>query len=345
MTYLPDAGAENAPDWDENTRVLEWETSYVPKEGMTYTVRLEPQQVGYWPTNVEARGVFLDNKNRSGEFVFEVPYVTVLNPGILATPETPPVPPTHTPTPPPTVTPTPRPQPIYLPVNLHQRCTIVEEHVDIVLVLDISTSMRTLTQNGRPKIDAILDASKAFAGTIDLTPNELDQYSQVGVVGFNNDAWVELALTNDLNAIYSGLDRLPARMAEFTRLDLGVEVGGAAAVGANHKPDNEPVVVFLTDGLPNQVPYAEDGTMETTVVRAAEEAKRNGVVFYTIGVGIPNSPDPAQRINPDLLTEIAGDADRYFEAADAEGVRAIYEGLKIVRNCERQRWGRVSPNP
>ena len=64
------------------------------------------------------------------------------------------------------------------------------------------------------------------------------------------------------------------------------------------RTSNTPVVILLTDGLPNQVPYAEDGTVETTILRYAVAAKAAGVVMYTIGVGVPNSPDINQRINP-----------------------------------------------
>jgi len=245
MHYILDAG-DSAPKWDENLRELEWQTVQVPKQGVTYTARVEPKEVGFWPTNVEAKGTFLDNKNRSGEFTFEVPYVTVLNPNVQGTPSAPPPPPTYTPTPPPT--PTPRPRPIYLPVNLKQKCQIQEHHADIVLVLDMSTSMTWPTQNGRQKVEAVEEASKSFAATIDMTPNELDQYSQVGVVGFNHDAWVEVGLTNNLGDVYSAIGRLPDGMRQHTRLDLAVERGGETALGPGHKADNTPVVILLTDG-------------------------------------------------------------------------------------------------
>jgi uncharacterized protein YegL len=276
--------------------------------------------------------------------LFEVPFITVLSPGIVSTPAIPPVPPTYTPTPEPTVTPTPRPQPIYLPVNLNQRCQVTEAHADIVLMLDVSTSMTRATSAGRSKMEAVLEASKAFAGAIDMTPNELNQYGQMSVAGFNATAWVEVPLTNDLNAVYAALDRLPSKMREFTRLDLAVTTMGEAVLGPNHKPENEPVVVLLTDGLPNQVPYAEDGTMETTVIRAADALRANGIEsIYTIGVGVPDSPDPNQRINPELLIAIAGDEDRYFEASDAEEVSDILEDLKSTQSCGKLRWGDPIP--
>jgi Mg-chelatase subunit ChlD len=339
MLYLEDVNQEDPPSWNPNERVLSWVANHVPKDGVTYTFRVEPQQVGYWPTNVEAKGTMLDNKSRSGEFFFEVPYVTVMNPNPLATPADPPTPPTHTPAPPPTVTitPTPRPRPIYLPINYKQICAVTERHADIVLMLDVSSSMSFPTSAGRSKIEAVVEASKAFVSAVDLSPSPLNQHGQVAVAGFNNTAWVETPLTNDLNELYAALDRLPAKMREYTRLDLAVITSGQAGLGANHKPENNVVIVLLTDGLPTRVPRAADGTMETTIIGHADALRLQGITnIYTIGVGVPDSENPNQRINPDLLRRIAGDGSRYFETADAEQVRDILQSFSTSTSCAKR---------
>jgi Mg-chelatase subunit ChlD len=147
-----------------------------------------------------------------------------------------------------------------------------------------------------------------------------------------------VGLTNDLSQVLGAIDVLPDRMAEHTRLDLALGTGTDTALDpARHKPENDPVVILLTDGLPNQVPYDEDGTVETTVLRQATRAKEAGVVIYTIGVGVPDSPDINERINPVLLRAIASNEDYYFQTPDAEDVGAIYAGLKLVKKCERLR--------
>jgi hypothetical protein len=89
---------------------------------LTYSLEVEPLQPGYWPTNVEATGEFVDSQQRRSSFTFDVPWVTVLRAVPIPTPILSPAPPaptpTTTPTPLPTNTHTPRPEPIYLPKNL-----------------------------------------------------------------------------------------------------------------------------------------------------------------------------------------------------------------------------------
>src|SRR5262249_18711917 len=160
--------------------------NYVPKDGITITYRLRPLDTGYHPTNVEATGELTDNQNRTRDFDFPVPHVMVLQPFPMATPTEPPPTPTatNTPivrTPPPTPTPPPRPpppppppltppptptnpptrvpQPIYLPILLKEECTPTVKLPDVVLVLDISTSMDRETQGGESKLQATINAA------------------------------------------------------------------------------------------------------------------------------------------------------------------------------------------
>jgi Mg-chelatase subunit ChlD len=89
------------------------------------------------------------------------------------------------------------------------------------------------------------------------------------------------------------------------------------------------VVLLLTDGLPNRVPPAEDGRPETTILRAADEAKRAGIRIYTVGLG------QQVQISADLLRAIASTPGMYREAPDASALRSIYTELAGVVRCER----------
>ena len=85
------------------------------------------------------------------------------------------------------------------------------------------------------------------------------------------------------------------------------------------------MVVLLTDGLPNRVPTpAAGGSQEDTVLAVAAELKAAGIRLYTIGVGRPDAPELADRINPDLLRAAASGPELYFEAPDAEDLARIY---------------------
>jgi hypothetical protein len=73
---------------------VRWSDVYVPRDGVTYTLKVRPNRAGYLPTDVEARGRIVDVKGRGRTWTFEVPWITVLAPTPAAIP---------------LVTPTPRP--------------------------------------------------------------------------------------------------------------------------------------------------------------------------------------------------------------------------------------------
>ncbi|MFQ5460617.1 MAG: VWA domain-containing protein, partial [Anaerolineae bacterium] len=255
--------------------------------------------------------------------------------------------PTASPSPTTTATPTATrlPEPIYLPLILGERCTERRAHADIVLVLDVSTSMRRETAAGRRKMEAVQDAALLFLDQIRLTPDEAGSFDQVAIVGFNRDAWIAQSLTNRVADLQLAVQLLPDRMEQFTRLDLGLERGGEALSDPARRPDNRGVVVLLTDGLPNQVPYAEDGTMETTVLQAARALKAADISVFTIGVGRPDAPDPIDRINADLLRRVASQPDMFFQTPDAEQLGAIYGEIAVTIGCPpgRHKWGEPWP--
>ena len=226
-------------------------------------------------------------------------------------------------TPPPTATRLPRP--IYLPLIANERC--VQVYVDVTLVLDMSTSMARPTRSGRAKVEAAIAAGVQLISLLDLAPDRDGLSDQAAVVGFNRIAWTAQGLTNDAAALRRSLYGLPAGMQEYTRLDLAVRQGAGAALGPGHRTENVPVVVLLTDGLPNQVPVAEDGSMATTILREAGAAKAKGVRFFTVGVGAPED------IDGDLLMRIASGRNDYRYAPDAEDLARIYAELGGRLRC------------
>lgn len=336
-----------APDKGDPASGLTWVTSYVPKDGITITFRVRPLETGYHPTNVQAVGQLVDNQNRSRDFTFPLPFVTVLQPFPLATPSEPPPTPTITPsptptntvvvppTPTPTATPTRVPDPIYLPILLREDCTRTYIYADVVLVLDISTSMDRPTSAGRSKLDASIAAAKDFVRVVDLSPDAQGRYSQIGVVGFNDDAWTEIGLSNNEAAIQRALSDLPKRRNQGTRLDKAFQQGESALFGAGRRPENTAVIVLLTDGLPNRVPLGPDGRQESTVIAAADKVKARDAIVYTIGIGEPTD------ISPELLTTCATSPEHFFYQADAEDLQHVYNEIAYSFGCPgRHDWSK-----
>jgi Mg-chelatase subunit ChlD len=342
MQYVTDS-AQPAPNKGDPTTGFTWQANYVPRDGITITFKVRPLETGYHPTNVQAVGELLDNQNRSKDFDFPLPHVTVLQPFPLATVTLPPPTPTYTPTPTPTntppftptptntPTPTPTPTrvpgPIYLPILLREACERQYVFADIVLVLDVSTSMDRPTREGRSKMSAAIAAAQDFVSVVDLTPDEQGRHSQMAVVGFNREAWTEIGLSKDRAALDRALANLPKRRQTFTRLDLAFEQGQKTLFGPGRIETNTPVIVLLTDGLPEMVPVGPDGTKQSTVRLAAQRAKDAGARVYTIGIGAPTD------IDPQLLADCASAPGDYYYQADAEDLSHIYNEIAFSFGC------------
>ena len=326
------------PDAEQTRMQWKWRLSESTDE-VTVTFRAKPVDPGAFTSGVA--GEWRDSANRLGKKeVVSEPITVIDDPCFTPTPTVPTVVvPTFTETPVPTATATdvptrtpvptatPRPKPIYLPLALSEECVPEEKHADVVLVIDVSTSMRRESRTGRTKLEATQDAAKAFVSFMDLQPDALGRHDQVAIVGFNRTAWIQAPLGADAAVISQAIDDLTNKMAELTRLDLALQRGAEAILQGARRNENTPVLVLLTDGLPNQVPPAEDGSVETTVLRAASAAKQAGIIVYTVAIGAPEDT------NPKLLIGCASTPDRYYYTPDPEDLEGIYRAIAHSIDC------------
>ena len=224
--------------------------------------------------------------------------------------------PTPTVTPTSTPTPTPLPRPLYLPLLHVERCTFRDWGVDVVLVIDSSSSMEARTEEYGP---SKLGAAVAAAGVIvDYMDYDLDR---VGVVQFNDAATVLTALTGEWAVARGALQRVT--MQPGTRIDAGVEAArqlletappreGADDPPAGGGSGQQRVVVLLTDGRPTT-------SRATQVVTAAERLKATGATLYTVGLG----PDA----DPDLLLLMATSVGTYYHSPGTSELARIYRDI------------------
>jgi len=124
-------------------------------------------------------------------------------------------------------------------------------------------------------------------------------------------------------------------------LDLALDWGVLALAAPDRVRDNTPVMILLTDGLPNRVPTPiPSGTREDTVLAAARRAKLLGYRVYAIGFGRPDAPDLADRINPDLLRALASEPSMFYQTPDGEELAEIYSEIAYSIGCPTGRfWG------
>lgn len=233
--------------------------------------------------------------------------------------------------PPPSQTSTrqPPPAPLYLPLLLRSGCASGARWVDVALIIDLSTSMGRLGAEGRSKIDGLADALLAF---IDRLLAD-DPGHRIALVGFHHRAFLLHEASSDAGQLKKALGSLQLRLEEGTRLDLALELGASSLPGPA-AAERAQALILLTDGLPNQVPTPPGGgSMEATVLQAAQRAKAGGMTLYTIGYGRADAPDPLDRIHESLLRSIATSPAHFRQTTDPDALTTIYQDLAEALPC------------
>jgi len=208
--------------------------------------------------------------------------------------------------------------------------TVRTEGIDIVLAMDVSSSM--LAEDLAPNR---LEAAKAVAAEF-VAGRRNDR---VGLVVFAGEAFTQAPLTLDHSVIVDLLTQMEVGMiADGTTVGMGLAtaVKRLQASSAESK-----VVVLLTDGRSN--------TGEIGPVTAAQMAQALGVKVYTIGVGsrgtarVPvDDPLVGRRYvtmqvdvdEPTLQAVAETTGGLYFRATDTEGLARIYQEIDALETTE-----------
>ena len=187
------------------------------------------------------------------------------------------------------------------------------EGIDIMLVLDISSSM--LAQDFQPNR---LEAMKKVAA--DFIDNRVSD--RVGLVSFSGEAFSVCPLTQDhevLKALLSGL--------ECGILEQGTAIGMGLATGVNRLKESKAqskIIILLTDGG-NNAGYIDPMT-------AANLAKEFGIKVYSIGIGsvdlMQYGAAQAQDFDEEVLIKIATATDgKYFHAGAVSQLKEVYSTI------------------
>ncbi|HKS07471.1 MAG TPA: VWA domain-containing protein [Gemmatimonadaceae bacterium] len=200
------------------------------------------------------------------------------------------------------------------------------EGIDIMLVLDISSSM--LAEDFQPlnRLEVAKERLKAFIAA--------RREDRIGLVAFAGEALTQVPLTVDYPVLFAAVDNVQAGAGQ---LEDGTAIGTAIATSANRlraAGGRSRVMVLLTDGENNR------GAIDPRT--AADAAAAFDVRIYTIGVGSEGSaPVPVSkgvfglryenrpvRIDEGLLEDIArSTGGRYFRARDRAALQRVYEQI------------------
>ena len=200
--------------------------------------------------------------------------------------------------------------------------TVSTEGIDIILAIDVSSSM--LAEDLEPNR---LEAAKAVAA--EFVAGRRDD--RIGLVVFAAEAFTQVPLTLDYSVVTDLLGQMEVGMIED---GTAVGMGLATAVKRLQASDAESqVVVLLTDGRNN--------TGEIGPVTAGQMARALGVRVYTIGAGgrglarMPVGRGRYANVEVDIdeaslreVAEITGG--RYFRATDRQALSQVYEEIDAL---------------
>jgi Ca-activated chloride channel family protein len=146
------------------------------------------------------------------------------------------------------------------------------EGIDIIVAIDVSKSMEVLDVKPGP----ISRLAKAKQEIRTLITTERLQGDRIGLVAFAGEAFIQCPLTLDYSAAQMFLDVIDSDIIPIPGTAIGDAIRKAMA-GFNRQERKHKVLILLTDG--------EDH--DTDPIGAAEEARKEGVKIYTIGIGNP----------------------------------------------------------
>ena len=204
------------------------------------------------------------------------------------------------------------------------------EGIDIVMTLDISTSMKA--EDLKPnRLEAAKEVAEDF-----INKRVSDR---IGLVLFARKSFTMVPPTLD----YDLLKRLLGDV-EMGVVEDGTAIGMGIATAVNRLKESEAeskIIILLTDG--------QNNSGEIDPVTAADLARSFDIKIYTIGAGTRGTaPYPVKdpifgdryqnvevNIDEEMLRQIANMTDgEYFRATDTEKLQEIYEQIDQLEKTE-----------
>lgn len=211
-----------------------------------------------------------------------------------------------------------------------QETRVITEGIDIMLTVDVSTSMlaEDFTWGGK-RYNRLEVAKQVIANFIHERSGD-----RIGMVVFAGQAYSQCPLTVDYGVLLELLDK-----AEIGMIEDGTAIGSAIATSLNRLRESEAVskiIILLTDGDNNA------GKIDPQT--AARMAETLGIKIYTIGIGSQEPvPYPVGRnprtgkyiyrpvtipLNDASLKEIARTTEgEYFRASSTTTLEKIFTAI------------------
>lgn len=150
------------------------------------------------------------------------------------------------------------------------------------------------------------------------------QSDQIGLVLFGTHAYLQAPLTTDLDAITWLLDQTAVGMAgQMT--SIGEAIGFSIKV-FREDTIKQRIMLLLTDGI--------DAGQQVQPLDAAQEARKDSIVIYTLGIG-KASGSGGYDLDEKTLKNIAQiTGGQYFNAMNAGQLKEVYKTLDKLQPVE-----------
>jgi len=209
---------------------------------------------------------------------------------------------------------------------------ITNSGIDIMIILDTSSSMKALDFQPKNRFEAARDVAKDF---VQSRPHD-----RIGIVVFGGMAYTQCPLTIDHEALLNFLDQSQVDMTEVD----GTAIGSAIATATNrikNTPGKSKIMILLTDGRNNRG--------EIDPMTAAQAAAALDIKIYTIGAGAPGGAMypvdtpfgrqlvrlPDNDLDEDMLAKIAEVTNgRYFRATDTRSLQDIFHQIDSLEKTD-----------
>jgi Ca-activated chloride channel family protein len=212
------------------------------------------------------------------------------------------------------------------PQSTHTSNEKYAEGIDIMLVMDVSTSMKAMDFSPDRFHAAQEVASNFIASRVS---------DRVGLIVFAAQAYTQFPLTLDYDFAQDML-----RDVQMDVIEDGTAIGTALATATNRLKDSKAkskVVILLTDGQNNHG--------EVDPLTASEVAATTNVRVYTIGVGKHGKapyPIPGQGtvqvdvdIDEPMLKQVAANTGgKYFRATNNGALESIYRDISELEKTK-----------
>ena len=198
------------------------------------------------------------------------------------------------------------------------------EVVDIILVLDISSSM--LAEDFKPnRLEAVKNTAKTFI--------ENRKGDRIGLLVFAGETFIQCPLTIDTDVLTNLLKDVTVAEQEYDGTAIGMAIANAINRLRNSDAKSK-IMILLSDGSNN--------AGELDPMTAAEMANEFDIKIYTIGAGtnqsvtyIPNRGYIRNEVDEETLRAIAKQTNgHYFRANNIDRLKRIYEEIGQLERTE-----------